>query len=41
MIFNLLSLGLSGTILCLKIRNERRRRREARSHREPGMARHG
>jgi MtN3 and saliva related transmembrane protein len=40
-IFNLLSLGLSGTILVFKIRNERRRRREARPHREPGMARHG
>ena len=40
-IFNLLSLGLSGTILVFKIRNERRRRREARSQREPGMARHG
>ena len=32
---------LSGTILVFKIRTERRRRREARSHREPGMARHG
>jgi MtN3 and saliva related transmembrane protein len=44
-VFNLLSLGLSGIILGLKIRNDREKsRRESHasaSRREPGMARPG
>jgi MtN3 and saliva related transmembrane protein len=44
-IFNLLSLGLSGTILFLKIRNDRQEARGAASaspsRREPEMARPG
>jgi len=40
-VFNLISLFLSGTILVFTIRNERRRIRAAQSHREPGMARTG
>ena len=43
-IFNLLSLALSGSILFLKIRNDRREAREdpaPGSRREPGMARPG
>ncbi|WP_262029082.1 SemiSWEET family sugar transporter [Microvirga sp. Mcv34] len=41
MIFNLLSLGLSATILVFKIRNDSRRSRGAQSSREPGLARPG
>ena len=43
-VFNLLSLCLSGSILFLKIRNDRREAQEAPapgSRREPGMARPG
>jgi len=40
-IFNLLSLGLSGTILLLKIRNDRREASAPVSRREPEMARPG
>ncbi|EIM25041.1 SemiSWEET family sugar transporter [Microvirga lotononidis] len=41
MIFNLLSLGLSATILVFKIRNDRRKAQGTQSHREPGLARPG
>jgi MtN3 and saliva related transmembrane protein len=41
MIFNVLSLILSATILVFKIRNDRRRSHGAKSHREPGLARPG
>ena len=44
-VFNLLSLGLSGTILFLKIRNDRLEARAGKSaaglQKEPGMARPG
>ena len=40
-IFNMLSLGLSATILVFKIRNDRHRPRAAGSRREPEMARPG
>ncbi len=44
-VFNLLSLCLSGTILALKIRNDRHEARTGKSaagsHREPGMAQSG
>ena len=40
-IFNMLSLILSATILTFKVRNDRRRPHEARSRREPGLARSG
>ena len=43
-VFNLLSLGLSGTILALKLRNDRQETRgpsAATSRREPGVARSG
>src|SRR5690242_2563719 len=40
MIFNLLSLGLSATILVFKIRNDRRKARTG-GRKEPGMARFG
>jgi MtN3 and saliva related transmembrane protein len=44
-VFNLLSLGLSGTILFLKIRNDRQEARSSKSaagpRREPGMAQPG
>jgi MtN3 and saliva related transmembrane protein len=44
-VFNLLSLFLSGTILFLKIRNDRQEVRTSKdasaSRREPGMARPG
>jgi MtN3 and saliva related transmembrane protein len=41
MIFNVLSLILSATILVFKLRNDRRKSHRARSHREPGLARPG
>jgi MtN3 and saliva related transmembrane protein len=41
MIFNLLSLGLSATILILKIRNDRRQPRASGTRREPEVARPG
>ena len=41
MIFNLLSLGLSATILILKIRNDRSRSRASGTRREPEVARPG
>jgi MtN3 and saliva related transmembrane protein len=41
MVFNLLSLGLSATILLFKIRNDRSQSRATGSRREPGMARPG
>jgi MtN3 and saliva related transmembrane protein len=41
MIFNLLSLGLSATILILKIRNDRSRSRASGTCREPEVARPG
>jgi MtN3 and saliva related transmembrane protein len=41
MIFNVLSLILSATILVFKLRNDRRKSHGARSHREPGLARPG
>jgi MtN3 and saliva related transmembrane protein len=41
MVFNLMSLGLSGAILVFKIRNDRRKSRVVRSCREPGMVRSG
>jgi MtN3 and saliva related transmembrane protein len=41
MVFNLLSLGLSATILVFKIRNDRRKSQGTQSHREPGLARTG
>jgi len=41
MVFNLLSLGLSTTILVFKIRNDRRKSQGTRSHREPGLVRSG
>lgn len=41
MIFNVLSLILSATILVFKIRNDRRKSQGARPHREPGMVRTG
>jgi MtN3 and saliva related transmembrane protein len=41
MIFNILSLILSATILVFKIRNDRRKSHGARPHREPGLARPG
>ncbi|GEO15590.1 SemiSWEET family sugar transporter [Microvirga aerophila] len=37
-IFNLLSLALSGAVLFLKIRNDRRDGHASPPHREPGMA---
>ena len=43
-VFNLLSLGLSGTILALKLRNDRQETRgpsASTSRREPGVARSG
>ena len=40
-IFNLLSLVLSGTILVLKIRNDRSKPHASGTRREPGMARSG
>jgi len=40
-VFNVLSLILSATILACKIRNDRRRSPVARSRREPGLARSG
>jgi MtN3 and saliva related transmembrane protein len=40
-IFNLLSLGLSATILFLKIRNDRLDAHASQARREPGMARPG
>jgi MtN3 and saliva related transmembrane protein len=40
-VFNLLSLGLSGVILFLKIRNDRHDADAPASRREPGMARPG
>lgn len=40
-VFNLLSLALSGSILLLKIRDDRRGARAAASRREPEMARPG
>ena len=44
-VFNLLSLGLSGTILALKLRNDRHKARApsaaSTSRREPGAARSG
>jgi MtN3 and saliva related transmembrane protein len=40
-IFNLLSLVLSGIILFLKIRNDRQEAHGSASRREPGMARPG
>jgi MtN3 and saliva related transmembrane protein len=40
-VFNLLSLGLSGAILFLKIRNDRHDADAPTSSREPGMARPG
>ncbi|MCB5174308.1 MULTISPECIES: SemiSWEET family sugar transporter [Microvirga] len=40
-VFNLLSLGMSATILVLKIRNDRQGARAAATQREPGMARSG
>jgi len=41
MIFNLLSLGLSATILVLKIRNDRSQPRVSGTRREPEVARPG
>jgi MtN3 and saliva related transmembrane protein len=41
MVFNVLSLILSATILILKIRNDRRKSSAVMSHREPGLARPG
>ena len=41
MIFNLLSLGLSGIILTLKIHNDRSKPHASGTRREPGMARSG
>ena len=41
MIFNLLSLGLSATILILKIRNDRSKPRASGTRREPEVARPG
>lgn len=41
MVFNVPSLILSATILVFKIRNDRRKSRVVRLHREPGMARPG
>jgi MtN3 and saliva related transmembrane protein len=41
MIFNLLSLGLSATILVFKIRNDRGKSRGAQPRREPELARPG
>jgi MtN3 and saliva related transmembrane protein len=40
-IFNLLSLGLSATILILKLRNDRGRPRASGTRREPEVARSG
>jgi MtN3 and saliva related transmembrane protein len=40
-VFNLLSLAMSATILVLKIRNDRQDAKGAASRREPGMARSG
>jgi MtN3 and saliva related transmembrane protein len=41
MVFNVLSLILSATILVFKIRNDRRKSSAVMSHREPGLARSG
>lgn len=41
MVFNLLSLGLSATILVFKIRDDRRKSQGAPPSREPGLARPG
>lgn len=41
MVFNVLSLVLSATILILKVRNDRRAARAPQPRREPGMARTG
>ena len=41
MVFNLLSLALSATILVFKIRNDRGKSRASGTRREPGMARSG
>lgn len=41
MVFNVLSLILSATILVFKIRNDRRKSQRARPHREPRLARTG
>lgn len=40
-VFNVLSLILSATILAFKIRNDRRKSDVTRAHREPGLARSG
>lgn len=40
-VFNLLSLAMSATILVLKIRNDRQDAKGAAARREPGMARSG
>jgi MtN3 and saliva related transmembrane protein len=40
-VFNLLSLAMSATILVLKIRNDRRDGKAPAAQREPGMARSG
>ncbi|RDI61817.1 SemiSWEET family sugar transporter [Microvirga subterranea] len=40
-VFNLLSLAMSATILVLKIRNDRRDAKASKTQAEPGMARSG